>query len=322
MKHYVWSGHIDERGYALIDGGLATELERRGHRLESALWSAAMLDAQPDAIKGVHHAFLDAGADIIITATYQASFGGFAAAGFDAANARRLMLSAVDLACAARDAHQANGLRRPLVAASIGPYGATLADGSEYRGDYAADADALHTFHQDRLSLLGASGADLLAIETIPSAIEASVLARLIDAEEGPDCWISFSCKDDASLNDGTAIENAVSSVMDVARVGAVGINCTDPKFVETLVRRIARVAPGKDIVVYPNLGGSWDARQKSWDPGVDSSHFEDLAASWYRAGARLIGGCCRTTPECIATTGQRLDSLRQNHPSTLHGTP
>lgn len=308
-----WSAIVRERGFALVDGGLATELERRGHRLDGALWSAALLASNPGAIRAVHEDYLRAGADIVIAATYQASFAGFAAAGIDGAQAAGLMQLAVDLAGdACRNQRTARALRRagPLVAASIGPYGAALADGSEYTGDYRVDEHALAAFHRRRLALLAASGADLLAIETIPSIAEARVLARLLDESTGPDAWVGFCCRDGGHLSDGTPIEDAVSPFAGVERVGALGVNCTRPEFVESLVRRITAVARGKDVVAYPNLGERWDPGARRWCGGTGAARFDGLAADWYRAGARIIGGCCRTTPEIIADTGRSLERL------------
>lgn len=315
MTERPWSAIVRERGFALVDGGLATELERHGHRLDGALWSAGLLESNPGAIRAVHDDYLRAGADIVITATYQASFAGFAAAGIDDARACRLMQRAVDLARdACRDQRAAPARRGagPLVAASIGPYGAALADGSEYSGDYGVDDEVLTEFHHRRLALLASSGADLLAIETIPSIDEARVLARLLDDTSGPDAWISFSCRDRGHLSDGTPIEDAVSLFAGVGRAGALGVNCTRPEFVESLVRRIAGAMRDAEVVAYPNLGEQWDPGARRWHSGTGAARFDELAADWYRAGARLVGGCCRTTPEIIADIGRRLERLVQ----------
>jgi len=300
---------LARRGYALVDGGLATELERRGRDLGTALWSAAVLTDDPAAISAVHDDYLEAGADIVISATYQASFEGFAAIGIDHDRARDLMQRAVDLALAAcRDHGGAD--EGPLAAASIGPYGAMLADGSEYTGDYGVGEVELARFHRERLALLSASGADLLAIETIPSAAEAAVLAALVDEVDGPAAWLSFSCRDGGRLNDGSAIGAVVRELAAVPRIGAFGVNCTHPRFVESLVGEIRDAAPEADVVVYPNLGEPWNPRTRRFDPASGSEPFDALAERWYRAGARLIGGCCRTTPAHIAAVGRRLDRV------------
>lgn len=307
MNARPWAPHLARRGVVLLDGGLATELERRGESLDGVLWSAALVESRPDAIRAVHEAFLAAGADVIIAATYQASFEGFAAAGHDHTAAATFMRRAVALACAARDAVAGDG-ERPLVAASVGPYGAMLGGGAEYRGDYGVDDGVLRDFHRERLVLLADAGADLLAVETIPSDAEGRVLAGLLGETPGPPAWVCFSCRDGERLNDGCVVEVAAARFNDVARVGAVGVNCTDPAAIESLVRRIRDAAPGKDIVVYPNRGGHWDASRREWGEGVADARFIELAPRWYDAGARLIGGCCRTTPELIAILGSRLD--------------
>lgn len=304
-----WERVLARRGYALVDGGLATELERRSRDLGTALWSAAVLTDDPAAISAVHDDYLKAGADIVISANYQASFEGFAATGIDHDRARALMQRAVDLALAACRHHGGTD-QGPLAAASIGPYGAMLANGAEYTGDYGVGEGELVRFHRERLALLSASGADLLAIETIPSAAEAAVLAALVDETDGPAAWLSFSCRDGERLNDGSAIGAVVRELAAVPRIGAFGVNGTHPRFVESLVGEIRDAAPDADVVVYPNLGEAWNPRTRRFDPASGSEPFDALAERWYRAGARLIGGCCRTTPAHIAAVGRRLDHV------------
>lgn len=300
-----WSAVLDRRGYALVDGGLATALESAGEVLDTSLWSAAVLATRPDSIRAVHDAFLAAGADILIAATYQASVQGFAEAGIGEPEAALLMRRAVELA---REACAARG-STALVAASIGPYGAMLGGGAEYAGDYGVPDEKLERFHRGRLDVLAAAGADLLAVETIPGDAEGRVLAALLDEKPGPPAWIAFSCRDGRRLHDGSAIERAVARFAGVQRVGAVGVNCSDPVVVESLVRRIRDAAPGKDIVVYPNLGGRWDAEHRHWGDGVPDAEFVELSTRWYDAGARLIGGCCRVAPNLVEAVGRRLDA-------------
>ncbi len=300
-----WQAILAKRGYVLVDGGLATELEQRGESLSGSLWSASLIETRPEAIRAVHDDFLAAGADVIIAATYQASFEGFAAAGVDRADARAIMRRAVSLACESRDAHRATA----LVAASIGPYGAMLGGGAEYGGDYRVSDTVLRQFHCERLRVLGDAGADLLAVETIPADAEARVLAALLNESPGPPAWVCFSCRDGQYLNDGTAIERAAARFTDVGRVAAVGVNCSDPGQVDTLVERIHGALPEKDVVVYPNRGGRWDAQSRHWGEGVCEWAFVELAPRWYDAGARLIGGCCRTSPALVADVGRRLDA-------------
>jgi len=288
----------------LLDGALATELERRGADLRDPLWSAKLLIEQPSLIRAVHLDYFRAGADLATTASYQATFAGYARRGIDAAGAAQFMRDSVALAAAARDEFWADracrrARSRPLIAASIGPYGAMLGDGSEYRGDYGVRRETLRDFHRPRIAALAASGADLLAIETIPSAREALLLAELLQEHPSVAAWVSFSCKDERHTCEGQDVGAAVATLNDFAQIIAVGVNCTAPEFVEPLLRRM-RTATGKPLLAYPNSGERYDAAAKIWLPAESACCFAAQAPRWFRAGARLIGGCCRTTPRDI----------------------
>ncbi len=302
---------LERQGVVILDGGLATELERRGFDLDDELWSARLLVEQPDAIRRLHLDYLEAGADCIVTASYQASFEGFARAGCSRSEAVDLLRRSATLALEAREQFwSATGPRRgrlrPLVAASVGPYGAYLADGSEYRGDYGLDVDALLDFHRDRWEVLAASGVDLLACETLPCRSEARALARLLRDTAGVSAWFSFSCRDGAHVSDGSELAEVVSEIGAFPRAVAVGINCTPPRLVPDLIRR-ARRATGKPIAVYPNSGESWDARRKQWRAAPETVAFSELCQDWHELGARLVGGCCRTGPDEIRGIRARL---------------
>lgn len=292
-----------ERAQPLIlDGGLATQLEAQGCDIGNALWSASLLIEDPEAIVDASRAFLDAGAECIATASYQASRRGFAERDIPADDADALMLRSVELAMRARDefvAAQAPDFE-PLVAASIGPYGAVLHDGSEYRGAYGISADELHEFHKARLRLFDASGADVLALETIPSLPEAEALADLLSGCRTP-AWVSFSCKDDRHISDGSPVESAVALFRSHPVVAATGINCTPPQFATALIRRIREAVPDKAVVAYPNSGETYDAETGSWSGTVTPLDYATAAREWQAAGARIIGGCCRTGPSHIA---------------------
>jgi homocysteine S-methyltransferase len=301
------------RPHLVLDGALATELERRGADLNDPLWSARVLLEDPDMIRQVHLDYFRAGADVATTASYQASFEGFARRGLDALQAEQLMRRAVSLALEARDAfwqaiaHDPGTRRRPLVAASIGPYGAMLADGSEYRGDYALGESALMDFHRPRLRVLADAGADLLACETIPCLAEARALARLLDELPGTSAWIAFSCRDAAHNSQGEPFADCVAALDGFDGVAAIGINCTAPQHVAALVAT-ARQHTAKPIVVYPNAGETYDAVTKQWQPAHRHAPaaFDEQAMTWARAGAQLIGGCCRTTPADIGALLRR----------------
>lgn len=303
----------------VLDGGLATELERRGADLRDPLWSARLLIEQPALIRAVHLDYFRAGADVATSASYQASFEGFARRGLGADEAAGLMRLSVQLACEARDAFwreteagagaggHAPVRRRPLVAASVGPYGAMRADGSEYRGNYPLDEAGLMDFHRSRLRLLAAAGADLLACETIPCLAEARALARLLDELPGTAAWISFSCRDDRHDSQGEVFSECVAALEGFAGVVAIGLNCTAPQHVEPLLAQ-ARLCTHKPLLVYPNAGEVWNATDKVWQAPAGHRHraFDEMAMAWAASGARLIGGCCRTTPADIAAVKRR----------------
>ena len=291
--------------FLILDGGLATELEADGFDLNHALWSARVLIETPEAVRAVHGRFLAAGADCIISATYQASFPGLARYGLSDKESERLFRFAVELAAEERnrfwrDPANREGRRRPLVAASVGPYGAFLADGSEYTGDYAIDDAGLAAFHWRRLEVLARAGADLLAVETIPSAREAWVLRRLLERlDNSPPAWMSFTCRDGAHLSDGTPVEEVATGFAHCERVHWVGVNCTAPKHLAELIPRIG-AASGKPVVAYPNGDGRWDPVRKIWVKPAETADLPQRAPEWKRLGATLIGGCCRTRPEDI----------------------
>ena len=293
----------------LIDGGLATQCEAMGHNIDGSLWSAKLLLENPQAIVDAHRAFLEAGARIIATASYQASRHGLARVGLSSDEADEVLLESVRLAMRARDEFLAANPEpgyRPLVAASIGPWGAAQHDGSEYTGEYDVARSELEAFHRQRLGVFERSESDLIACETIPAIEEAQVLCDLLNDVSKP-AWVSFCCRDDAHISDGTDIEAAAELFRDHPRVFAVGANCTAPEFITPLVRRLTRVAPGKDIVVYPNSGETYCAEDNTWSGDDRRGSLDNLVAEWAEAGATLIGGCCRVGPEQIkamAATG------------------
>ena len=289
---------------AVLDGGLATALEARGHDLNDALWSARVLLDDPEAVGRVHREYLAAGADCIATATYQATLAGFAVRGLDSEAATGVLKRAVDLAASARDAFWAEpenrkGRARPLVAGSVGPYGAFLANGSEYTGRYDLDDRALYEFHRSRWRILAESGADLIACETIPSGPEVQVLLRLLDETPGVWAWISFSCGPGAHLADGTPLARAARWCDAHDRVAAVGVNCVPPSRVPELIADV-RKATRKPVAAYPNSGERYDAASKRWGRAPTPYDLPAAARDWVGAGASVVGGCCRVGPRQI----------------------
>ena len=307
--HDPVNSFLAKRPLMVLDGALATELERRGADLKDPLWSAKCLIERPDLIREVHFDYFRAGADVATTATYQATFEAFARRGIDGSAAARLMCDAVSLAIAARDEFwslDANrtGRSKPLVAASIGPYGAMLADGSEYRGRYALDDAALADFHRPRLQVLAQAGADLLACETLPCLREARVLANLLREFPALCAWISFSCKDGGHDCEGEDIGRCAAELHGHEQIVAVGVNCTPPQYIVPLLRRM-RGQTDKPLLAYPNSGEHYEASSKQWSGSGAAADFGEQARGWYAEGARLIGGCCRTGPADIRSVKQ-----------------
>lgn len=297
---------LDTHGLVILDGALATELERYGCDLDDPLWSARVLIEAPHLIKRVHLDYLAAGADCITTATYQATFSGFAGRGIGAAESAELMRLAVDLAVAARDdwwsvMDHRSGRPKPLVAASIGSYGAFLADGSEYTGDYDLDHVQLQDFHRSRLRVLAESSADLLAFETIPSLHEAEALASLLSELPAAWAWLSFSARDAHLTSHGEPVTDCVRRLARYDQIAAVGINCTSPAYIPELIAAM-HTETDEPIVVYPNSGETYCADEHRWQGSTPTTSFAAQAHTWYQAGARIIGGCCRTTPQDIRT--------------------
>lgn len=290
----------------ILDGALATELERRGADLKDPLWSAKILLEEPALIRQLHYDYFIAGADVAITASYQASFPGLAARGLDAVQSADLMRRSVALAIQARD-HYRNQLaddlvtQRPLlIAASVGPYGAYLHDGSEYRGDYDLTVEQLMDWHRPRLAVLATSGADLLACETIPSLAEGEALVRLLAEFPDTAAWLSFSCADGAHVCHGERFADCATMAAASPQIVAIGVNCTPPRYIESLLQKAMTVTQ-KPLLTYPNSGEYWDAATQCWLPGSGVADFAAAAQRWHTAGARIIGGCCRTTPADIA---------------------
>jgi homocysteine S-methyltransferase len=288
-------------GPVILDGGLSNALEQLGQDLSDPLWTARVLRDAPEEVAEVHRRYYGAGARVATTASYQASVPGFVHRGLSAAEARALLVSSVAVARRVRDELAVDGADR-LVAASVGPYGAVLADGSEYRGRYGLTAAQLRDFHAPRLELLASAGPDLLAVETIPDIDEAEVLVDLLD-DIGLATWFSFSARGGLTAA-GQPLADAFATAAAPTTVAAVGVNCCPADEVLDAVL-LAVATTGKWAVAYPNGGGEWDAESRTWrgTPGVDAA----LARQWVDAGAAYVGGCCRVGPKDIARLAQDL---------------
>ncbi|MGB4947425.1 MAG: homocysteine S-methyltransferase [Candidatus Competibacter denitrificans] len=306
----------------ILDGAMATELERRGCDLRDSLWSAKVLHEAPELIRQVHLDYFHAGADIAITASYQATMQGFRQRGLGREESQELIRRSVRLALEARDEFWQEPSHRvgrvyPLVAASVGPYGAFLADGSEYRGDYDLSEEQLMEFHRERMALLLEAGAEILACETLPCFIEARALTRLLAEFPSASAWITFSARDASHICHGELLAECAAWLDDQPQIVALGVNCTAPQYVAGLIQA-ARSATAKPIIVYPNSGEVYCVDTRSWKGTASSSEFLAAAQEWYARGARLIGGCCRTTPDHIAALADWARRLPRP-PSIVH---
>lgn len=291
----------------VLDGGLATELEAQGHDLTDGLWSARLLRDDPGAIEEAHAAYLRAGSEVTISASYQASIESFGRSGMSASEADGLLSRSVELARNARRhvAEEQPEVAETLVAASVGPYGAILSEGQEYTGEYGAlDVEGLEAFHERRLRVLIAADPDCIACETIPRADEAGILARLLDRLAAPPSWISFTCRDGGTTSHGEAIEQAVEAATSGESVVAVGVNCTAPEHVPELLRRAAS-ATDLPLIAYPNSGRVWDGNERGWLTLGSDRLALDAVAEWIDAGARIVGGCCGIGPVAIGEIAQ-----------------
>ncbi|XAR49026.1 Homocysteine S-methyltransferase [Bertholletia excelsa] len=315
-------------GYAVVDGGLATELERRGADLNDPLSSAKCLISSPHLVRRVHLDYLDADANIIISASYQATLQGFEAKGLSSEEGEALLRKSVEIALEAREIYYSRGSKGSweakagedtskqhpvLVAASVGSYGAYLADGSEYSGIYghAITLESLKDFHRRRVQILAASGADLIAFETIPNKLEAQAYAELLEEEDIKiPAWFSFTSKDGKNVVSGDSILECTAIANSCKQVVAVGINCTPPRFIHGLIQEIQKET-SKYIVIYPNSGETYDGSRKEWVKlsGVADEDFVSYVGKWCEDGAALIGGCCRTTPNAIKVISEVLSA-------------
>ena len=279
----------------VLDGGMSNALAERGHDLADELWTARLLRDAPDEIAAVHRAYFAAGATVATTASYQASVDGFERSGLSRAEAEALVARSVTVAREVRDELAGDGTTR-LVAASVGPYGAVLADGSEYRGRYGLTRTQLRDFHRPRIELLAAAGPDLLAVETVPDADEAEVLVEIV-ADVGLPAWLSYSVVG-GTTRAGQPLAEAFAVATGVDALVAVGVNCCDPDDVAPALDVAARVT-GKPGIAYPNTGQGWDSGTHTWTG--KTAYDVTMAPGWVEQGAAWVGGCCQVGPADIA---------------------
>lgn len=288
------------RDVHVLDGGMASELEYRGARIDGPLWSAHVLEEAPEKIVAVHKAYVEAGAQCIETASYQVSRMGYAEVGLAAERADAALLRSVTLASEAANAFPG---RRIMIAASLGPYGAALHNGAEYHGNYDCTHAELVAFHRERISILvsaeGTGVPDILAFETLPSREEAQAIGEALADWQDAAAWFSFTCRDQLHVAHGERLRECAQAVAQFPQTVAIGVNCTLPGYVSGLIGEL-RGASDKPVIVYPNSGEGWDAAHRCWTGNSDAAEFGVLAREWFAAGAAIAGGCCRTRPEHV----------------------
>ena len=288
-------------GIHVLDGGFATELEFRGANISGPLWSAHVLEDQPELVLAVHRAYIEAGADCIASCSYQVSRKGYIEYGLTAERADEALLLSVELA---REAAAAFPQRRVLVAASLGPYGAALHNGAEYHGNYEISFEELVQFHRERIQVLaeacGNQAPDLLAFETFPSLEEARAVCEALKPWPKLQAWFSFTCQDERTVAHGEPLRDCAAALDRVPQIIAIGVNCVPSHQVPSLINEL-RAATGKPLLVYPNSGEGWDPVGRCWKGESDPLAFGQLARQWFAAGVQIIGGCCRTRPAHIS---------------------
>lgn len=305
---------LEKQSILLIDGSMSTALEEMGCNLNDSLWTAKILAQYPELIKEVHRNYFRYGADMGITASYQATIPGLMQKGYSRQEAENLIVKSVTLFLEARkewwkDEGEKEKRFYPLCLAGMGPYGAFLSDGSEYKGNYGVNAEVLREFHQRRAELLWSAGADVLLFETQPSLQEAIIEADIAEKLGAP-YWISFSCKDGEHICEGNNIQECARVLCsNHPNLQVIGVNCTNPIYINSLINLLKSVAT-VPIAVYPNSGEEYDPATKTWHGAVDKDTFEDNALKWMENGARLVGGCCCTVCSHIASVGRARDKF------------
>jgi homocysteine S-methyltransferase len=287
-------------GIRVLDGGLASELEYRGADISTPLWSAQVLEDEPDKVAAVHRAYIEAGSQCIATCSYQVSRMGYVEVGFAPERADAALLRSVEIA---RSVLAEFPDRRVLVAGSLGPYAAALHNGGEYTGNYDCSFVDLVRFHRQRIEIFANASApqrpDLLAFETFPSLEEARAVGEALSPWPELQAWLSFSCRDAQHVSHGESVRDCAALGASFPQIVAIGVNCVPPAWIPSLIVEL-RSASSKAVIVYPNSGEGWDASNRCWTGVTDPAEFGAQATQWFKAGAQIVGGCCRTRPEHI----------------------
>lgn len=279
----------------ILDGGLSTALEELGVDISGPLWTARAVVESRDELSAAHRSFAQAGADYVTTASYQCGVEHFESLGLSALQARKALLSTTSIA------RTGLGEMTTRVAASVGPYGASLADGSEYTGQYRSLFSAVEEYHRGKLDVLRESNPDAFAVETQLLADEVRVIALRLVALGSPPAWFSFGFRDEETTYGGDSLHQVVDAVIDYPNLIGVGVNCTPPHLVTPILRRLSEYAPDIPLLAYPNHGGDWDVATRTWSKPTESVFGSEQIEQWILAGARYVGGCCGIGPAEIA---------------------
>lgn len=285
---------MEPHPFRLLDGGLSTALEQLGADLSGSLWTGRALITAPELITRAHQDFVDAGAEVLITASYQVSREGFNEAGLTALDADRALRASIECA------RVATASRAVAVAASVGPYGAIRHDGSEYVGNYGLEEDFLADFHRARIAVLAAGKPDYFAVETIPELTETRALVRVL--REYPDIpvWFSFVAGSSSTLVSGELLLDALEVVTGLPQLAAIGVNCVPPELVAPVARLFGQHT-SLPIVAYPNRGGKWDSAVGQWI-GQEPKSLAMWWPEWRAAGVTWVGGCCGNAASDISS--------------------
>tara|TARA_Y100000590_G_scaffold12272_1_gene14901 strand:- start:893 stop:2392 length:1500 start_codon:yes stop_codon:yes gene_type:complete len=289
---------------AVLDGGLSYPLEKNGFNIKKDLWVSELLISNPKAIKNAHIDYLNSGAEILTSSSYQASFNLLKNRGYNKSKSKKIILKSIEILNQVKK----NTNKNFIIAASIGPYGSSLADGSEYRGINNVSDKKIYEFYKDKVDVLDKSSANLLAFETIPSFKETKVILRILKNTKKM-AWISFSCRNDKEINDGTSIEKCCELLKNQPKVFAIGINCTSPIYISKLIR-IIKKNTHKKIIIYPNSGEKYDGEKKIWKGNVINP-FESYIDEWLKLGVDILGGCCRIGPKEIKKIKSKVDTFK-----------
>lgn len=289
------------RPFSVLDGGLSTALENLGADTSSRLWTAGAVMTSPDLVMEAHRSYVEAGADVVTTASYQCGVEEFVAAGLGPAEARRALVATTELA------RRATVGTDVAVAASLGPFGASRADGSEYSGRYDASFDDVIRYHRDKIAIVVDTGPDIVAVETLPRADEAAAIADALVAVGAPPAWFSFGCRDARTTYGGDDLATAIGRVIDYPALVAIGVNCAAPDVIDGAIETVGSVRRGAPMVAYPNHGRRWDAVHARWIGDAHRFPESELVDRWTASGVALLGGCCGVGPTDVA----RLTSLR-----------